>query len=210
MARRRPNMQAENPLDAYMVKCGITFDEEIGDLIDKLEINPEGGLIDFCLMVGGEDDFTAAVDRRMSKVFPGFYSLKYVGWGLTAIYVIWGTREEVVAKLKHEISIIEAEMAAMRAKWADPTTWNAKIATQIGHLKLRTQNVNMGLDMGYICYQNPDTDLIDCIEIRLTNNKWTAMRAKSTEEGYEPDKQLDEDADVAVLTSRLAASWGSR
>jgi len=92
-------MKAENPLRGYLGSQRIKWDEEIDKLICRARWAPDKAPIGFCQMVGGWVDFTAAVRKREVELRPGFYGLTYVGWGLTGLYVVFGTKEEVKQKL---------------------------------------------------------------------------------------------------------------
>jgi hypothetical protein len=92
-------MKAENPLRGYLGAQRIKWDEGIDQLICNASWTPDEEPIGFCQMVGGWVDFTSAVREREVELRPGYYSLTYIGYGLTALYVVFGTKDDVKAKL---------------------------------------------------------------------------------------------------------------
>ena len=92
-------MKAENPLRGYLGSHRIKWDEEIDKLLGQSSWAPDEAPIGFCQMVGGWVDFTTTVRKREVELHPGFYGLHYVGWGLTGLYVVFGTKEEAKQKL---------------------------------------------------------------------------------------------------------------
>ena len=110
-------MKAENPLRGYLGSHRIKWDEEIDKLIEQGNWDPDSEPIGFCQMVGGWVDFTGAVRERSVELHPGYYALSYIGWGLTALYVIHGTKAEVKAKLVQAHEEAQRQNTAARAKF---------------------------------------------------------------------------------------------
>jgi hypothetical protein len=208
-------MKADNPLRGYLGSQRIRWDAEIDRLLGESRWAPDEEPIGFCQMVGGWTDFTTAVKKRSVELHPGFYGLHYVGWGLTGLYVVFGTRETVLGKLTAIVKEEAEELARLKATWKDPTRLTMPVAFKIGPYELGAFDPNLGIEMGHITYY------IDGIGGRgfpghiqigreggKATGQWVAIHVKVNQEHeiYE-EVELDKDIDVCALTARLAANW---
>lgn len=210
-------MQAEDPLSAYLEERDIKYDEEVEKVAEEIyAFAPDEPPIDFCVMVTDNVDFTESVNERMKEIHPGFYILRYIGYGLTAIYVFWGSKETVLAKLR---AIVKAEadaLASLKASWKNPARLTMPIAFKIGPYELGAFDPNLGIEMGGITYYRDGflggLGFPGHVTVRRRDGKihgiWEAIHVKVNQENEIYDEvKLDEDADVCALTARLAANW---
>lgn len=113
-------MKAEDPLHSYLLSKGLVYDCEVADLLSALNLPYRNELAEpylDCFCASSYQDFTTVAkecaEDGQVNFYPGFYTLEYVGSGLTGCFMISGGKEEVVRAILDTL-MIEAIDEAFR------------------------------------------------------------------------------------------------